>query len=691
MVEATPMLLSARSQHQGKHSVPFSVKGVPLVNRFIGRDAELQRLEDYFHPKTPGPTRRKVFVTHGLGGIGKTQLAIEFARTHHSRYSAVFWLDGSSKDRLEQFFVEAAYRLPLDQVTADIAEALKQSKDIDVDIVVEGVLRWMSLPSNQHWLLVIDNVDRDHLSKDKDPQAYDVKEFFPLADHGSILITSRLASLQRYGESVKVDSVNDKQAKAILENNADKPIKDADLIIERLNGLPLALTQAGSYLRYTNMAALDYVKYYDSTWGDLMKKQDRFPLQEYAYRSVLTTWTISYEQVRDQSEEAASLLKLWGFLDCRDIWYELISTADLGENMPGWLQRLGKNKLEFSDALQVLTHYSLVDAREETLSYSMHSVLHAWCSQLAEHEERETLCWVAAGLVASIVPKEAKSEYWKIQKRLLPHGSRVYRALDENCSEPLFTTSNWNATPWIFFNLGVLFDHHGRLNAGVRMYLRALAIYEKTLGVEHISTLDTLNNLGVAYSDLDKTDEAERAYMRALTGYEKALGADHESVLRTVNNLGNLYQVQNKPDEAERMYTRALAEYEKAFSAEHKGTLDTVHNLGILYTDQGKLDEAERTYMRALAGYKKTRGIDHEATLRTAINLGNLYQKQGKLDEAEKMYLQALAGYEKTLSTEHVLTLRTANRLGNLYKNQSKLNEAESMYMQGTSRRKRRD
>ena len=91
-----------------------------------------------------------------------------------------------------------AHRLPQDQITADAAEALRQSS-IDVDIVVNGVLQWLSLPSNQHWLLIIDDADRDHLHKDRDPQACDVKMYFPSADHGSILITSRLASLERLG------------------------------------------------------------------------------------------------------------------------------------------------------------------------------------------------------------------------------------------------------------------------------------------------------------------------------------------------------------------------------------------------------------------------------------------------------------------------------------------------------------
>lgn len=195
-----------------------------MGNAFFGRDAELLRLKDYFHPMTPrSTTHRNVFVIHGLGGMGKTQLAVNYARSYHSRYSALFWLDGSTEDQLKQSFIDMAYRLPQDQVTADTTEALRQST-INVDVVVNGVLQWLSLPSNQHWLLIFDNVDRDHLHKDRDPQAYDVKKYFPSADHGSILITSRLASLERCGDGQKLDKVDDEQAKAILENNAGKSV-----------------------------------------------------------------------------------------------------------------------------------------------------------------------------------------------------------------------------------------------------------------------------------------------------------------------------------------------------------------------------------------------------------------------------------------------------------------------------------
>jgi hypothetical protein len=155
--------------------------------------------------------------------MGKTQLAVEYARRHHSNYSALFWLDGSTEDRLKQSFIDMANRLPQDQITADAAEALRQST-IDVDVVVNGVLQWLSLLDNQHWFLIIDNVDCDHLHKDRDPQAYDVKKYFPSADHGSILITSRLASLERLGYGKKLDKVDAEQARAILDSNAGKSV-----------------------------------------------------------------------------------------------------------------------------------------------------------------------------------------------------------------------------------------------------------------------------------------------------------------------------------------------------------------------------------------------------------------------------------------------------------------------------------
>jgi hypothetical protein len=176
----------------------------------------MRKLEEYFFPQQPQPTRRKMFVVHGLGGIGKTQLCIEFVRRYQDKYSAVFWLDGSSEDALQRCFLEVVARLPAGEVPLGLVHAAEQASP-DQRMIVQGVLDWLSLPSNGRWLLVVDNVDRDHTTKVKDPLAYDVKQYLPAADHGNMLVTSRLSTLTAPRNSLRLTEVDRDQGRAILE------------------------------------------------------------------------------------------------------------------------------------------------------------------------------------------------------------------------------------------------------------------------------------------------------------------------------------------------------------------------------------------------------------------------------------------------------------------------------------------
>jgi len=104
-----------------------------------------------------------------------------------------------------------------------------------------------------------------------------------------------------------------------------------------MHGLPLALTQAGAYIRERNISAVEYAGHYNEKWTQLMRKEGRFPLKEYGNRSVLTTWAMSYEQVQKQSERTARLVKLWGLLASGELWYELVAAASEvadGMNVP---------------------------------------------------------------------------------------------------------------------------------------------------------------------------------------------------------------------------------------------------------------------------------------------------------------------------------------------------------------------
>jgi hypothetical protein len=206
-----------------KHKVDFTLRGIPVVGQFVQRDVEMRQLEHFLLEEVAVERRQRVVVLHGLGGIGKTQLAVEFARKHQHRFSGLFWLDGSSEASLKQSFADIIQNLPHGELAAGGTQMLAHSA-VDVNVAVHEFLRWLSLSSNHQWLLVFDNVDRD-LHDNDDPQEYDVKGYFPHADHGAILITSRLASLQRYGLGLMVEAVNIQQAKAILENNARRKIR----------------------------------------------------------------------------------------------------------------------------------------------------------------------------------------------------------------------------------------------------------------------------------------------------------------------------------------------------------------------------------------------------------------------------------------------------------------------------------
>jgi tetratricopeptide (TPR) repeat protein len=477
-------------------------------------------------------------------------------------------------------------------------------------------------------------------------------------------------------------------------------------------------------MRETNASAATYAKHYSRTWGQLMKSEGRFPLQEYGDRSVLTTWTISYEQVQRQSEEAACLLRLWGFLDSGEVWYELIAAGlDLtaGTDVPAWLLAIAQDELAFGEAMGLLSRYSLAEGKDGTDSHSMHSVLHRWCRYLVGQEEQQELGCLAAGLVASSVPLESDAEFWIKRKQVMAHGLCVSSWIEEHSGwdkERVVEGSRWLGCSYklgcllddedrqraeqmyqralegyeknygpehaltlhTVNKLGMLYANQDRREEAEQMYWRALDGYERIWGPEHTSTLNTIHILGMLYADQDRWEEAKQMYQRALDGYERIWGPEHTSTLNTVNSLGNLNKILGRLEEAEQMYQRALDGYEKIWGPEHLSTLNTTNNLGILYTDLGKIEEAKQMLQRALDGYEKAWGLEHPETLCTVNNLGNLYAILGKMDEAEQMYQRALAGREKAWGLEHTSTLGTVYNLGHLYADLGRLQEAEQMY-----------
>ncbi|MCJ1269239.1 hypothetical protein MMC22_009129 [Lobaria immixta] len=683
----------ARREYFGDYRTTFSLEGVPRVGEFIKRPAEMAKLERALLPQRQS-NQQKIFVLHGLGGIGKTQLAVEFARLHHRRFSSVFWLDGSSEDSLKRSAASCARRISEGQLSETSRAYSAGSGNLD-DIVKEK-MDWLAQPHNTDWLLIIDNVDREYNPRDPDPDAYDVRRYLSGADHGAVLITTRLAKLEHLGDSQSLGKVNKNQSEAIFQSRykrAYDPIR-SERLFNVLDGLPLAIAQAGAYLQESGVEIETYLKFYKQQWKELQNLADA-PLQDYPDRSVWTTWAISYNAVRKKDEAAANLLLLWAFLDNKDLWHGLFAgcrvSSLIARRLSEWIGNIASNQLEFTKAIQLLRNYSLIEEVEDLESYATHPTVHEWAYHFQSKDIREELAQLAVLVVGWAVPNSSSRDYPAIQRRLLPHaqvcsqwvsvGKRKQRPGSPNTDEVNFEgVEEKEVSLDAIHRLGLLYHDQGKLAEAEKMYRRALDGKEKAWGPDHTFTLNTVDKLGNLYTDQGKLAEAEKMYRRALDGMEKAWGPDHTSTLDTVNNLGNLYADQGKLAEAEKMYRRALDRKEKAWGPDHTSTLDTVNNLGNLYAGQGKLAEAEKMYRRAFDGYEKALGPDHTSTLDTVNNLGILYAGQGKLAEAEKMYRRALDGYEKAWGPNHTSTLNTVHNLGNLYESQGKLAEGEKMY-----------
>jgi tetratricopeptide (TPR) repeat protein len=240
---------------------------------------------------------------------------------------------------------------------------------------------------------------------------------------------------------------------------------------------------------------------------------------------------ISYDELRRKDASAAKLLQLWSYLDNQDLWFQLLKWPIYQDQAPEWLRRITDTEITFLKTIHNLLSYSLIEQEESSDSYSMHAVVHDWIREFI-NKEGDNLFRIGITSVGLAIPEEQEKDYPMMQRRLLPHANRLWQSLHKI----LFLESGSNEiydTPYLhrLHNLGLLYRDQGRLAEAEAMYQQALARYEKALGPEHTSTLQTVNNLGVLYWNQDKLDEAEVIYQRALAGREKALGLEHMLVL----------------------------------------------------------------------------------------------------------------------------------------------------------------
>ena len=391
-----------------------------------------------------------------------------------------------------------------------------------------------------------------------------------------------------------------------------------------------------------------------------------FAPREYDYRSVYTTWNVSFECVKQKNEDAANMLQLWSYLDNKDIWYSLFNNEQNSNLrrwhslLPQWFKRVVGTVADFRRAVRILLAYSLIEAKEDSDAFAMHPVVHDWCREILDADRRHEFMWLAITVVGFATPGNQERSYWEIELRLLPHASRCIVLLDNVVEESLQRDDllELNRAVWC---LGKLSQDQLRLAEAEAMYQWALKTDKKhsegEVDPDPDLTARIHNSLGNLYMAQKKLDKAETMCQRALTGFEKLSGSDTEDTMMVINNLGIVYKEQGKLAEAEAMYKRALAWYTDTLGSDHVDTVGTVSNLALVYRAQGNLAEAESSLKRVLVVQENELGPKHPATLNTVYSLGMCHQDQEKFMEAEVQFKRALSGREKVLGLDHTDTL----------------------------------
>lgn len=625
---------------------------------FLGREEVLAHLRQHLQAGQMMALSQPQAI-NGLGGVGKTQVALEYAYRHAHDYQAVFWVRADSRDALVAGFLEMAHVLHL-----------PERDERDHTGIVAAVKDWFS--QHTSWLLILDNAD--DLSF--------LPEFLPAPVWGHLLLTTRAQALGRLANRIEVDTLDMDTAALLLLRRAgllaiDAPLAQAEptelraamQLVSELGGLPLALDQAGAYLEETRCGLQQYLDLYRSHRADLLRQRGGM-VQDHP-DSVATTWSLSFAAIEQRSALAADLLRLCAWLHPDAIPEELFlqGAAHLGP----LLSTLEAEPLAFNQALAVIQGYSLLrrTSREQTLS--VHRLVQAVLQDAMSPQERGLWIERAIAVLNAVFPKVWRhlGGQWEQCSRLLPHALIVAAATPPQQDSLELASVLSKAADYLF--------QRAEYEQGEPLYQRALSMCEQMLGSEHHQVASPLNGLADLYREQGRYAEAEALYQRALHLWER-WHQDHPEMYSPLNNMALLYWKQGRYAEAESLLQRALHPDTQAARQEDPAISSFLNNLAILYIEQGRYAEAEPLLQRALQLDTQRFGQDHPETSFPLNNLAEVYQEQGRYAEAESLYQHALRIREQALGQQHPEVAHPLNGLANLYREQGRYAEAEPFY-----------
>ena len=495
----------------------------------------------------------------------------------------------------------------------------------------------------------------------------------PQKPWGKVLITSRDRNtafnlVGDFDNIVKVDPMNESDSLSLLRTKLSiDPVMENDAIelLDTLEHIPLAITQAGAYIRQLEplMTLAKYLQEFRKNKSNqttlLNRNAQDLRRDDTVSNSIIVTWEISFNQISQRYESAADLLSLMSLFHRQSIPEILIRKA--GDD----------DDLAFLERINPLIDFSLISVESGEKSYGMHRLVQVatrkWleANQLLQKWETKTI-----ERIAMTFP-DGKYENWETCEKLLPHAEEIisYEPLDNKTK--LQYASLLNHTAWYI-------SERGNSELAMKRCEQCLKIRSQVLDKEDDDVLSAMHNLALMYTVQGQWEDAEKLNGQVLNTRLKALGAEHPHTLISMSNLTNVFNKQGLK-EAEKLNLQVMNTRLKILGAEHSKTLTSMNNLAITFGKQGRWKEAEKLNLQVMNTRLKVLGAEHPDTLTIMSNLASTFVKQGRLKKAEKLNLQVMNTRLKVLGVANEDTLISMKFLAYIYKIQNRDDEATEL------------
>jgi tetratricopeptide (TPR) repeat protein len=657
---------------------------LPRNPRFVGREAEFAGLREGLTLAgraavvADGPTSHSqpswvgAQAMYGWGGVGKTELALEYAYRYRGEYDVVWWIRAERPALVVASLARLAAGLGLagsavggNAAAAAAVEALRVGQPYD------------------RWLVVVDNaVDPSDL--------LGLLQAAENCEQGHLLVTSRNPEWAGRARAVEVAVLPRSDSIALLRAHCPGLSgTEAGRLAEELGDLPLAVEQAGAWLAAGGMSVPDYLAALRAETRELLARgvPDR-------YRAVAAAWNLALERIGPDEPAVADLLHLAGFFGPEPIPLELFQFLPGLAYEPGQppgpsqdaaatgrsgsqpllaaLAEVSASRLRFHDTVARVRALGLGKVEDGTLT--LHRLTQSVLRDHLPPERRAGLEATAVRLLAAVLPDEIAGHPagWPAWARLLPHVLALIHTHGAPDGQLLGLADG--AARYL--------AERGQLHPAIGLFERTLADRIRLLGPKHPDTLTSQLNLARAYEAAGRPAEAVVLFEQTRTGRTGVLGADHPDTLAAQHSLAGAYQQAGRADEAIALYRQTVLDRTRALGEDHPDTLGSQGNLAHAYLSAGRLAEAIALYERTLDGQTRVLGADHPDTLAARGNLARAYQQAGRADDAIALFERTLDGQTRVLGVDHPDTLASRANLAGAYLSGGRTDEAITLHGQ---------